>query len=114
MKLATLALLILAITPPCAAGDYPAACRDFTSFSRGDLAQPERPPCLNYLFNRVAIETCQPMMDLYQAQVRSYIECLKGENSAIIETFNAAAKQLTARKTEWHADCPKSAWSSSG
>jgi hypothetical protein len=40
------------------------------------------------LFNRVAIETCQPMMDLYQAQVRSYIECLKGENSSIIETFN--------------------------
>jgi len=28
------------------------------------------------------------MMDLYQAQVRSYIECLKGENSSIIETFN--------------------------
>jgi hypothetical protein len=88
------ALLIIAITTPCAAGDYPAACRDFTSFPRGDLAQPERPPCLNYLFNRVAIETCRPMMDLYQAQVRSYIECLKGENSSIIETFNAAAQQF--------------------
>jgi hypothetical protein len=67
MKLITPVLLIIAIATPCAAGDYPAACHDFTSFPRGDLAQPERPPCLNYLFNRVAIETCQPMMDLYQA-----------------------------------------------
>src|SRR6185437_2803067 len=79
---------------PSLAGDYPQACRDFTSFPRGDLAQPERPPCLDYLFNRVAIETCQPMMDIYQAQVRSYIECLKSENDSIIQTFNAAAKQF--------------------
>jgi hypothetical protein len=93
MKLIAPALLILAITTPCAAGDYPAVCRDFTGFSRGDLTQPE-PPCLNYLFNRVAIETCQPMMDLYLVQVRSYIECLKGEHDSIIETLNAAAKQF--------------------
>jgi hypothetical protein len=56
MKLITPVLLIIAIATPCAAGDYPAACHDFTSFPRGDLAQPERPPCLNYLFNRVAID----------------------------------------------------------
>jgi len=59
---------------------------------RGDLARPERPPCLNYLVDRVSIEMCKPMMDLYQLQVRSYLEYLKSENSAVIDTFNAAAK----------------------
>ncbi len=94
MKLAGIALLIVAITSPCAAGDYPAACRDFTSSPRGALAQPERPPCLDYLFDRVAIETCQPLMDLYQVEVRAYLECLKSENNAIVETFNAAARRF--------------------
>ena len=83
----------LAATPSYA-GDYPFACRDFTSFPRGDLAQPTRPPCLDYLFDRETIETCQPLMDLYQVQVRAYLECLKSENNAIIDTFNAAAKQF--------------------
>jgi hypothetical protein len=73
---------------------YPPACRDFTSFPRGDLAQPARPPCLDYLVDRISIEVCQPLMDLYQIEVRSYIECLKSENCAIIDRFNAAARQF--------------------
>jgi hypothetical protein len=76
------------------AGDYPLACRAFTSIPRGDLAQPARPPCLDYLIDRASIEMCQPLMDLYQMEVRSYVECLKSENSAIIDTFNAAARQF--------------------
>jgi hypothetical protein len=92
MRILIVAALVIA--SPCAAGDYPAACRDFTSFPRGDLSQPERPPCLNYLFDRASIEMCQPLMDLYQLQVRTYVECLKSENGAIIDKFNAAAKQF--------------------
>jgi hypothetical protein len=76
------------------AGDYPLACRAFTSFPRGDLAQPARPPCLDYLVDRASIEMCQPLMNLYQMEARSYVDCLKGENSSIIDTFNAAAKQF--------------------
>jgi hypothetical protein len=97
MKIVTL-LLIAAVfasaAVPSHAGDYPFACRDFAGFARGDLQQPARPPCLDNLFDRGAIEMCQPLMDIYQLQVRSYVECLKSENSAIIDTFNAAAKQF--------------------
>jgi hypothetical protein len=32
--------------------------------------------------------------DLAQLQVRTYVECLKSENGAIIDKFNAAAKQF--------------------
>jgi hypothetical protein len=99
-NLGIVALGAALFSAPSYAGDYPAACRDFTSFPRGDLARPERPPCLNYLFGRVAIETCQPMMDLYQAQVRSYIECLKSENDSIIETFNSPAKQFNCAQNK--------------
>ena len=103
MRLAAIALLIAAIMTPCVAGDYPLACRDFTSFPRGDLAQPVRPPCLDYLVDRATIEMCQPLMDLYQIEVSSYIECLKSENSAIIDRFNAAARQFNCaqNQTTW-------------
>lgn len=84
---------------PSHAGDYPSACRDFTSFPRGDLAQPARPPCLDYLVDRASIEMCQPLMDHYQFEVLAYIECLKSENSAIIDKFNAAAKQFNCAQT---------------
>lgn len=83
----------LGITPGYA-GDYPPACRDFTSFPKGDLAQPAKPPCLAYLSNQETLDMCQPMMDLYQQQVRSYLECLKAENDSMIAEFNAAAARF--------------------
>jgi hypothetical protein len=85
---------------PGHAGDYPPACRSFTSFSRGDLGQPARPPCLDYLVDRATIEMCQPFMELYQLEVPSYIECLKSENNSIVETFNAAAKQFNCAQNK--------------
>jgi hypothetical protein len=49
----------------CRAADYATACRGFAEFLRGDLQQPIRPACVDSLYNKVDIEFCQPLMDLY-------------------------------------------------
>ena len=59
MRIPAIAALLALVSAASQAGDYPPACRDFTSFPRGDFAQPVRPPCLDYLVDRVSIETCQ-------------------------------------------------------
>ena len=94
MRIPAIAALLALVSAASQAGEYPSACRGFTSFPRGDLVQPARPPCLDYLVDRVSIEICQPLMDLYQIEVRAYVDCLKSENSAIIDRFNDAAKKF--------------------
>jgi hypothetical protein len=96
MATVRLALLIglIAVAPACHAADYPAACRGFAEFLRGDLQQPIRPACVDGIYSKVDIEFCQPLMDLYQRQVQQYVECLKAENESIIATFNAAAARF--------------------
>jgi hypothetical protein len=92
--LGIVALGAASIATPCRGADYPAACKGFAEFLRGNLQQPVRPACVDGIYSKVDIEFCQPLMDLYQRQVQQYVECLKAENESIIATFNAAASRF--------------------
>lgn len=72
----------------CTAAEYPPACRGFADFLHGSLEQPVRPACIDALVDRASVEMCRPLMDLYQHQVRQYVDCLKAENDLIVSTYN--------------------------